>query len=494
MTDTDSGPKAPPPRRASYTLHVASVAGHDREGFESFPAAQLRLVRLLDEVLDLFDTEPRFQHFTLDGSAILLEDYLSIRPEHFERVEKAVQEGRLLVGPWYIQTDPLLVSAESLIRNLLIGLRTARVFGPPMLVGYLTDVLGAPAYLPQILKGFGIEVLVVSQPRPYQEIPLPAEFAWHGDDGSEILAGNMLELGPRMQIEAARERLAPTCESGHLLLSYPVYPVYPGIGTTEVLDSMSLARSQLHDDLFHSSPAAFSRALLSYAKSSPLPTVNGALGGGSSAHIELLSNIRRSRETERLLAEEIDPLLAWAENTPAVRDSPLVRRPHRRPQTIRQRLWRLLLENQFSNAPMTGPDRLGTVSVEVDYRYQHIEKTANALVNYTMPWMQQEIGWEYHEPYSLLPRLVRPSEPGFQVLTAKLPEEPERSGMIVRGQNTTAESLYVTLTPWRAFSTVEVVTLDEVPTGGQLAPDPDQNGAITFRAAPYRILTFWFHD
>jgi hypothetical protein len=274
------------------------------------------------------------------------------------------------------------------------------------------------------------------------------------------------------------------------LLAYPVYPV----GVANVLDSISLARSQLRDDLFHSSPAAFGQALLTYEKSNSLPTVYAALGGGSSEHVALLSNVRRSREAERLLAEEIDPLLVWAENTPAVRDSPDFRRPHRRPQTIRQRLWRLLLENQVSKTPLLEPDRLGAVSVDVDNRYQQIDQLANALVKNAEYCLLQERAWNNDEPYSLLARLVRASEPGFKVLTAKLPEEPERSGVIVRGQNTTAESLHVTLTPWRAFSTVEVVTLDEAPTGGQLAPNPDQNGAITFRAAPYRILTFWFHD
>ena len=40
--------------------------------------------------------------------------------------------------------------------------------------------------------------------------------------------------------------------------------------------------------------------------------------------------------------------------------------------------------------------------------------------------------------------------------------------------------------------TVEVATLDEAPTGGKLATE--SNGAVRFKAAPHRILTFWFHD
>ena len=40
--------------------------------------------------------------------------------------------------------------------------------------------------------------------------------------------------------------------------------------------------------------------------------------------------------------------------------------------------------------------------------------------------------------------------------------------------------------------TVDVVTMDEVPTGGKLPPD--EQGTIRFKAAPHQILTFWFHD
>ena len=88
--------------------------------------------------------------------------------------------------------------------------------------------------------------------------------------------------------------------------------------------------------------------------------------------------------------------------------------------------------------------------------------------------------------------LVTTSEAQFRLTAVKLPEEAERNGVIVRGYNTTGGDLWVTLTPWRRFGIVEVVTMDEVSTGGKLPPD--EQGAIRFKAAPHQILTFWFHD
>jgi alpha-mannosidase len=42
----------------------------------------------------------------------------------------------------YTQPDVFLVSGESLVRNLLLGIGMAKKFGKPSLVGYLPDSFG----------------------------------------------------------------------------------------------------------------------------------------------------------------------------------------------------------------------------------------------------------------------------------------------------------------------------------------------------------------
>src|SRR5512145_2940001 len=144
------------------TLHVISHTHWDREWYLTFEQFRFRLVELIDQLLDLLQRDPTFRAFHLDGQTIVLEDYLQIRPERAEELRTRVREGRILVGPWYVQPDEFLVSGEALIRNLQIGLRIARDYGEPMMIGYLylPDAFGHIAQLPQLLRGFGLDTFV----------------------------------------------------------------------------------------------------------------------------------------------------------------------------------------------------------------------------------------------------------------------------------------------------------------------------------------------
>ena len=107
----------------------------DREWYLTFQQFRMRLVRTVDKVLDLLEADPRFTYFTLDGQTIVLEDYLEVRPENAERLRRLAREGRLLIGPWYLQPDEFLVGGESLVRNLLVGRRMAEAYGGAMPIG-----------------------------------------------------------------------------------------------------------------------------------------------------------------------------------------------------------------------------------------------------------------------------------------------------------------------------------------------------------------------
>ena len=50
----------------------------------------------------------------------------------------------------------MVVGGESIVRNLLYGLKDSRAFGEPMRSGYLPDSFGQSGQMPQILNGFGI--------------------------------------------------------------------------------------------------------------------------------------------------------------------------------------------------------------------------------------------------------------------------------------------------------------------------------------------------
>src|SRR6266576_310803 len=157
----------------------------DREWYQTFQQFRMRLVHAIDRLLDILDHDPTFTHFMLDGQTIVLDDYLEVRPEYAERLKNHIRSGRIQVGPWYLQPDEFLVSGESLVRNLQIGLRQAAEYGEPMRAGYVPDCFGHIAQLPQILRGFDIDNAVFW--RGVGGEAHKSEFYWAAPDGTQVL-------------------------------------------------------------------------------------------------------------------------------------------------------------------------------------------------------------------------------------------------------------------------------------------------------------------
>ncbi len=168
------------------TFHFVSHTHWDREWYLTFEQFRLRLVQLVDNLLDLLEKDARFAYFHLDGQTIVLEDYLKIRPSKRKRLEALIREGRILVGPWYEQNDLFLTSAESTVRNLLEGIRTSRELGGEMKVGYLPDHFGLVGQMPQIFRGVGIDNSVFGRGYDLAKHGNPYCF-WRAPDGSEVV-------------------------------------------------------------------------------------------------------------------------------------------------------------------------------------------------------------------------------------------------------------------------------------------------------------------
>lgn len=155
----------------------------DREWYQPFQQMRARLVAMADRMIPLVESgEIPFFHF--DGQTIVLDDYLEVRPAMTLRLRALIRAGKIQVGPWYVLADSFLVSGESLIRNLEIGIETARRFGRPLDVGYLPDQFGHIAQLPQILAGFGFRTAVLW--RGVGADVAANRFTWEALDGSAI--------------------------------------------------------------------------------------------------------------------------------------------------------------------------------------------------------------------------------------------------------------------------------------------------------------------
>ena len=176
----------------------------------------MSLVDVVDQVLDQLEEDERLR-FTLDGQLATVDDYLEIRPEAEERITRLVQEGRLAIGPWQTLVDEFLVDGETIWRNLESGLARAEELGGTMRVGYLPDMFGHVAQMPQILRSFGIDTAVV-----WRGVPAAVDshrFVWGSEDGSSVVAeylpagyGNaayLFETDGDVPVAAFEERFRP---------------------------------------------------------------------------------------------------------------------------------------------------------------------------------------------------------------------------------------------------------------------------------------------
>ncbi|MEU8719325.1 MULTISPECIES: alpha-mannosidase [Streptomyces] len=155
----------------------------DREWYEPFQVFRHRLVQALDTVLETAEADPDFR-FTVDGQMAAVEDYLEMRPENRDRLAALVREGRLAVGPWLILLDEFLCSGETIVRNLQMGWAAAERLGGAMPIGYLPDMFGHVAQMPQILARAGIEHAAL-----WRGVPGTVDghaFRWRAPDGSEV--------------------------------------------------------------------------------------------------------------------------------------------------------------------------------------------------------------------------------------------------------------------------------------------------------------------
>ena len=98
----------------------------DREWYEPFQTFRMRLVKLLDALLPMLESDPSYARFLLDGQTVVIDDYLEIRPDARAALQRLAAAGRISIGPWMVLMDEFMVSGETIVRDSSIRAR-ARV-------------------------------------------------------------------------------------------------------------------------------------------------------------------------------------------------------------------------------------------------------------------------------------------------------------------------------------------------------------------------------
>ncbi len=341
---------------ARRTFVVVSHTHWDREWYRPFEAFRVQLVHMLDDLLDLLDSDPEYRHFVLDGQTIVLDDYLEVRPERRADIQRLVRAGRLLVGPHYVLPDEFLIGGESWVRSLQIGIRSAREFGPVMMVGYSPDAFGHIAHLPAVLRGFGIDSVVLW--RGVGREATKSEFLWRAPDGSEVLVLHLPfsygiarslpaePAGLRNLLSSLRGSLEPLAATRYVLIPNG----FDHFGPQDDLPHILRTANELFDDaeFVHGHYPMLVEAIRREAPEGGLPRLEGEFRSSQRSQVfpgVLSARVwikQRYQECEDLLARYAEPLALWAH---------LLRIENGEPgtgssdQALLRQAWKLLLQN-----------------------------------------------------------------------------------------------------------------------------------------------------
>lgn len=201
-------------------VFVVSHSHWDREWYMGYEHHHMRLVQLMDDLLDLFKREPRFNSFHLDGQTIILDDYLQVRPERESEVRQYIAAGKLKVGPFYILQDDFLISSESNTRDILIGAQESAKWGNKVNLGYFPDTFGNMGQTAQMMKladldfaafGRGVKPTGLNN-QVFENENYSSQYSemwWKGPDGSKVLGllfANWYSNGNEIPVDRAEAK------------------------------------------------------------------------------------------------------------------------------------------------------------------------------------------------------------------------------------------------------------------------------------------------
>jgi len=201
------------PGTPAYVESLKGAQRHLRAGLKDFPAGpgtgklaiighshidtawmwplretHRKIGRTVATVLALMDRYPEFtfSHSQPVQYGFLQKDY----PELYARVKQRVKEGRWdPAGALFVEPDCNLSSGESIIRQLLFGIRYfRREFGVRPRMAWVPDCFGFAHSLPQIFVKAGLNTFATTKIwwGEFSQFPY-STFHWEGVDGTRIL-------------------------------------------------------------------------------------------------------------------------------------------------------------------------------------------------------------------------------------------------------------------------------------------------------------------
>lgn len=379
--------------KKEFDIFYFSGTHWDREWYQDFQGFRYRLVKMVDGLMELFDRDEAYQTFHFDGQTIVLEDYCEIAPEKKDKLRQLIVDRHVLIGPWYVMPDEFLVSGESLIRNLMLGHEIAQQWGTEAWkYGYVCDVFGHIAQMPQILNGFNIKYSLLGRGTTESE---PVFFKWRSPDGSECLNYKLEPAGgygnfkqavydkvknPSPDNQEIVERLKRYIDAELNRANLPIVIIMDGLDHEEACGYTSayikkLAELYPRAHVHHVNLCEQGKLLETYCES--LPVVEGELNRTAQQrhnYLHLITNTlssyytlkKQNDECQYMLEKIMEPMCVAA----ALAGIPLNR-------NYIKLAYKYLLQNQSHDA-ICGCS-IDQVHKDMEYRFDQTKEICNAL-------------------------------------------------------------------------------------------------------------------
>jgi alpha-mannosidase len=176
----------------NWKIYVVPHTHWDKEWYFSKEESDVLLVNNMKRIKKIFESNNDYPSFNYDGQSSVIDEYLDYFPDDRKSISKIMNEKKLIVGPWYTQPDLFNITSESIVRNLLIGINTAKKYADNYLkIGYAPDSFGHNNQMPQIFKGFGLNNFIFWRGLNKKDIDSNGVLnKWVGLDNTEILTYN----------------------------------------------------------------------------------------------------------------------------------------------------------------------------------------------------------------------------------------------------------------------------------------------------------------
>ncbi|GBG94077.1 alpha-mannosidase [Ligilactobacillus salitolerans] len=374
--------------------HFVNHTHWDREWYFTTEDAQVLSDQLFSDVLQELESHPE-ANFTLDGQTSIVDEYVAMHPEDVDRIKALVARGQLFIGPWYTQTDAMLPDAESIIRNLVIGINDTKLkYGQPMMIGYLPDTFGFNAQLPMLLNQVGISDFLFWRGTNFKRQMDSVYFKWQGLGENQVYTANFpfgyytgqIAVDSKRHLkEFVENRLDPGIDFSADHGNNETVLLPSGIDQMNIVHNVQQTLDEInqysHNQILLSSYPQFMQTL---RQNDDLPAYQGELRYPTYSRVHRTIGSVRSRikrknfALEQQILRRVEPLLVIAQKCGIKVSNGVV-----------LKLWKKLLECQPHDT--LGGSVSDNVASDIDHRFKEGFEIADGIENYIKKRIAQRL-------------------------------------------------------------------------------------------------------